>query len=340
MGVTKVVIISARQGVKYAPHIAAVVREVRGPSHRLRQDAHRGVAPTAVGVTKAAVGPRRVSPAAVLHGEQPVWVVYSGDVPVSEHPDVGVPLADLVDHADLDRRRRPEEFPSPRQRVPSAGKKTVSKVTVRRNRSARATRRARQDVGRRRVRVPQTDAQSATRIPSWSAKASPSSMSWTRLMVAPRRLVSPSGATSRASGEVHRAQRGLAPLRSGQDASVEGHVGHGRLGEVRFEQDAVLEPHLPQDRAAQVQVVDLPAADGHPPPARPVRGDGAQAGLDEHAVLQGGSDQLGPDAADVVEAAVGPAAVLQVRLGEVGAVEQALEEAGPPGVRAEPGRPW
>ena len=73
----------------------------------------------------------------LLHGEQTVWVVYSGDRPVSEHPDIGVPLAELVEHADLDRRRPPEDFPSPKERASAARKKTVSKVHVPRRRSAK-----------------------------------------------------------------------------------------------------------------------------------------------------------------------------------------------------------
>ena len=135
MGVTKVVIMSARQGVKYAPHIAAVVREVRGPATDYAKATMEATRQKRLALTKAR-SVRDGSVLLVLHGEQPVWVVYSGDEPVSEHPDVGVPLAELVAHADLDRRRTPEEFPSPRQRVSAAGKKTVSKVAVRKKRSA------------------------------------------------------------------------------------------------------------------------------------------------------------------------------------------------------------
>jgi hypothetical protein len=130
VGVTKVVIMSARQGVKYAPHIAAVVREVRGPATDYAKATLEATRQKRLALTKAR-SVRDGSLLLVLHGEQPVWVVYSGDVPVSEHPEVGVPLADLVAHADLDRRRTPEEFPSPRQRVTAARKKTVSTVTRR-----------------------------------------------------------------------------------------------------------------------------------------------------------------------------------------------------------------
>ena len=135
MGVSKLVITGARQGVKYAPIIASVVREVRGPATDYAKATMEATRQKRLALTKAR-SVRDGSLLLVLHGEQPFWVVYSGDVPVSDHPDVGIPLADLVAHADLGRRRRPEEFPSPRQRVSSAGKKTVSKVTVRRKRPA------------------------------------------------------------------------------------------------------------------------------------------------------------------------------------------------------------
>jgi hypothetical protein len=136
VGVTKVVIISARQGVKYAPHIAAVVREVRGPATDFAKTRVEASRQRRLAVTKAA-SVRDGSVLQLLHGEQTVWVVYSGDKPVSEHPDIGVPLAELVEHADLDRRRPPEDFPSPKDRASAARKKTVSKVHVPRRRSAK-----------------------------------------------------------------------------------------------------------------------------------------------------------------------------------------------------------
>jgi hypothetical protein len=135
VGVSKVVIMSARRGVKYSPHIAAIVREVRGPASEYAKATMEATRQKRLALTKAR-SVRDGSVLLVLHGEQPVWVVSSGDVPVSQHPAVGVPLADLVAHADLDRRRTPEEFPSPRERVASAGKKTASKVAIRRKRPA------------------------------------------------------------------------------------------------------------------------------------------------------------------------------------------------------------
>jgi hypothetical protein len=127
VGVGKMVYTGVKQGVKYSPAIATVIREVRGPATDFAKARVEAARQRRLAVTKAA-SVRDGTVLQLLHGEQTVWVVYSGEEPVSEHPDVGVPLADLVVHADLARRRRPEEFPSPRQRAAAARKKTVSKV--------------------------------------------------------------------------------------------------------------------------------------------------------------------------------------------------------------------
>lgn len=129
MGVVKLVLTSTKQGVKYAPAIAAVVREVRGPATDYAKARIEAARQRRLAVTKAA-SVRDGTVLQLLHGEQTVWVVYSGDEPVSEHPDVGVPLAELVAHADLSRRRPPEDFPTPRQRASAARRNTVSKVKL------------------------------------------------------------------------------------------------------------------------------------------------------------------------------------------------------------------
>lgn len=127
MGVGKLVVTGVKQGVKYSPVIATVIREVRGPATEFAKTRVEAARQRRLAVTKAA-SVRDGSVLQLLHGEQPVWVVYSGDEPISEHPDLGVPLAELVAHADLGRRRPPSDFPSPRERASAARKKTVSKV--------------------------------------------------------------------------------------------------------------------------------------------------------------------------------------------------------------------
>jgi hypothetical protein len=123
----KVVVTGARQGVKYAPVIAALVREVRGPATDFAKSRVEASRQRRLAVAKA----ESVHDGTVLrlmHGEQTVWVVYSGDQPISAHPDLGVALDELTRHANLERRRPPSEFPSARERASAAGKKTVSKI--------------------------------------------------------------------------------------------------------------------------------------------------------------------------------------------------------------------
>jgi len=127
VGVTKLVIQGVRQGAKYAPDIAVVVRQVRGPATDYAKAQLEAARQRRLAVTKAA-SVRDGTVLRLLHGEQTVWVVYSGDEPISAHPDIGVPLPKLVAHADLDRRRPPEDFPTARQRASAARQKTVSKV--------------------------------------------------------------------------------------------------------------------------------------------------------------------------------------------------------------------
>lgn len=129
MGVTKVVVTGARQGVKYAPVIASVFREVRGPATDYARSRVEASRQRRLAVAKAE-SVRDGTVLRLMHGEQTVWVVYSGDQPISAHPDNGVPLTELTEHANLERRRRPEEFPSTRERASAARKKTVSKIKL------------------------------------------------------------------------------------------------------------------------------------------------------------------------------------------------------------------
>lgn len=127
MGVVKTVFTGVKQGAKYAPVVIPVVREMREPATAYAKRVIETSRQRRLAVTKAA-SLREGTVLRVLHGEDPVWVVYSGDEPVSAHPAVDVPLAELVQHANLDLRRRPEEFPTARERAASAGRTARSKV--------------------------------------------------------------------------------------------------------------------------------------------------------------------------------------------------------------------
>ena len=43
----------------------------------------------------------------VWEGDQQVWVVFNGDEPIASHPTSEMPLAQLVQGYDLDKRIRP-----------------------------------------------------------------------------------------------------------------------------------------------------------------------------------------------------------------------------------------
>jgi hypothetical protein len=122
-----------KEGMKYAPAIAVVVRQVQGPATeyakgRLEVARQRRLALLkAASVTDGTV-------LEVLHGEQPVWVVFSEDEPIAQHPSTGIPLNELIAHADLDRRRRPEEFPTPRERAAAVRQRATAKLPHRRRR--------------------------------------------------------------------------------------------------------------------------------------------------------------------------------------------------------------
>lgn len=127
MGVVRLVVTGVKQSVKYSPAIAAAVKEYRGPVTdfaKSRVDASRQrrlALNKAASLTDGTV-------LSVIQGEQPVWVVFSGDEPVAQHPDTGVPLAELVEHVDLSRRRRPEDFPTTTERASAVRHRAVDKV--------------------------------------------------------------------------------------------------------------------------------------------------------------------------------------------------------------------
>ena len=127
MGVTKLVIEGVRQGAKYAPAIAVVVRQVRGPATDYAKARLEAARSRRLAITKAA-SVTDGTVLEVLHGEQPVWVVFSGDEPIAQHPNTGVPLAALVAHANLDRRRAPEDFPTARERAAAARHRATAKL--------------------------------------------------------------------------------------------------------------------------------------------------------------------------------------------------------------------
>lgn len=127
MGMIKVFYTGARAGVKYAPAIVAVAKEARGPATEYAKAKVESSRQKRLAVAKA-VAVVDGTLLQVPHGEVVVWVVFSGDKPVAEYPDVAVPPAELVADADLGKRRPPEEFPTPLEKVTAASHSAATKV--------------------------------------------------------------------------------------------------------------------------------------------------------------------------------------------------------------------
>jgi hypothetical protein len=132
MALGRLVVNGVRYGVKHGPHVKVIFDQVKEPATdyaKARLESQRG---RRLAVAKARTL-RDGTVLQVVHGDQPVWVVFSGDDAVSAHPDPGVPVADLLTRADLTRRRRPDELPSARQRAVTAKDRALG--TVRRTKT-------------------------------------------------------------------------------------------------------------------------------------------------------------------------------------------------------------
>lgn len=127
MGVVKLVVTGVKQGVKYSPAIVAVVKEARGPVTDFAKGRVEASRQKRLALTKAA-SLKDGSVLSLVHGEQPAWVVFAGDQPVAQYPETGVALEVLVEHADLSKRRPPEDFPSARERASAAGHRATDTV--------------------------------------------------------------------------------------------------------------------------------------------------------------------------------------------------------------------
>lgn len=64
----------------------------------------------------------------VLPHDEPIWVVFSGEEPVSAHPDTGEPLEALLRNADLTKRVYPDQVPSAKDRAVAVRDSAVDRV--------------------------------------------------------------------------------------------------------------------------------------------------------------------------------------------------------------------
>ncbi len=120
MAAGKIVGYAVKYGVKYGPHLVVAAKTLREPAtayaqKKLAEQKARKAAFAEAGTLQAGTVLR------VFHDGQPVWVVYSGEEPISSHPTVPVTLATLVERADLSLRVVPEPPAPAKERIASAG---------------------------------------------------------------------------------------------------------------------------------------------------------------------------------------------------------------------------
>ncbi len=98
----------ARYGAKYGPH-AMLAWELAGTHVQAAARARLDELAARRRAFDHADGLRAGSVLRVVDHGLVVFVAYSGDEPVACYPQVAVPLDDLVRHADLDKRRTPQQ---------------------------------------------------------------------------------------------------------------------------------------------------------------------------------------------------------------------------------------
>jgi hypothetical protein len=99
---------AAKRALKYGPYAAQAWKHLGRPTQAAVQKqvgswaARRTALQHADTVTDGSI-------LGVMHDGARVWVVFSGDEPVTAYPNTSTPLAQLVAHADLPRRVTPEQ---------------------------------------------------------------------------------------------------------------------------------------------------------------------------------------------------------------------------------------
>jgi hypothetical protein len=110
-------------GVKYGPHIAVVAQQAKDPAMAAAQkriarvQAKRQAVEHASTVVDGSVL-KAFDPKGVAR--EPVWVVFTGNEPIASYPATTTPLAELAAVSDLGKRIRPEDMPTPAERIRSA----------------------------------------------------------------------------------------------------------------------------------------------------------------------------------------------------------------------------
>lgn len=115
-GTRKVLGTAMKFGVKYGPHMVGIAAVAKEPAKKAAsaylasRATHRQAIDHATTLVDGSV-------LKVVHEGATVWVVFSGDDPVTAYQAVPVGLDDLLAHADLSHRVRPEAVPSRATRI-------------------------------------------------------------------------------------------------------------------------------------------------------------------------------------------------------------------------------
>jgi hypothetical protein len=99
---------AAKRALKYGPYAAQAWKHLGKPTQAAvqRQASSWAARRTAL---QHADTINRGSILGVMHEGAKVWVVYSGDEPVTAYPPTSKPIAELVAHANLAKRITPEQ---------------------------------------------------------------------------------------------------------------------------------------------------------------------------------------------------------------------------------------
>ncbi len=132
-GASKIVGYAVKYGVKYGPHLAVAAKALKEPATAYAQKVVASQRARKAALAEAATL-QAGSALKVFHQGEEVWVVYSGEEPVSAHPMSAVPpaslpsLASLVERADLTQRIRPQDLPGAKDRAVAAKDAVVGKA--------------------------------------------------------------------------------------------------------------------------------------------------------------------------------------------------------------------
>jgi len=99
---------AAKRALKYGPYAAQAWKHLGRPTQAAVQKQVGSWAARRTAVQHADTV-NDGSILGVMHDGARVWVVFSGDEPVTAYPSTAKPLAELVAHADLRKRVTPEQ---------------------------------------------------------------------------------------------------------------------------------------------------------------------------------------------------------------------------------------